>query len=63
MPDGQEYCSEHSGCTVSIESMKHTLSDHEKRLRDIEKTVWKASGLTGAIVLAGQWIIQHYVGK
>ena len=55
-----EFCNEHSGCTVEIAGIKHTVSDHEKRLREIEKTVWKASGLTGGIVLVGQWVMQHY---
>ena len=59
----EEFCSKHSGFETEIKAVKKSLSDHETRLREIERTVWKASGLTGAIVLAGQWIIQHYFGK
>ena len=57
----QEFCSKHSGFETQIITLEKASTDHEKRLREIERTVWKASGLTGGIVLVGQLIIQHYV--
>jgi hypothetical protein len=51
---------EHSGCKKAIEHIEVQVSDHDTRIRAIEKTVWQASALTGFFVLVGQALIQHY---
>ena len=56
----QEFCNEHSGCTVEISVIKKAVADHEIRLRYIEQSIWKASGATATVVLIGQWVMQHY---
>ena len=59
----QEFCVNHSGCKTQISTLEGTVKDHETRLRDIEKAVWKAAASCGIITSIGVVVIQHYMGK
>ncbi len=62
----EETCKEHSGCDSRISRLERNQDEELfPRLRELEKYAWQQSArtglITGAVVLAGQALIQHYV--
>lgn len=43
--------------TVVCEKLEERASDHEKRIRDIEKTKWEVIGISGFLATAVPFII------
>ncbi|MBP2652100.1 MAG: hypothetical protein H6Q74_2925 [Firmicutes bacterium] len=45
----KEFCLEHSGCTARITQLEKNDDDIFKRLRELERAVWKAAGTSGVV--------------
>ena len=61
----REHCLDHSACDTRISRLERNQDEELfPRLRDLEKYAWQQSArtglITGAVVLAGQAVIQHY---
>lgn len=61
----REQCMDHSAHETRIKILEKNQDDELfPRLRDLERAVWQSAArtglITGAVVLVGQAIIQHY---